>query len=120
MDGRQYSDSVCLIAFCRSVIHVEDYWLISLNYLYTGEKIWVTVAPEHLHLLEQKLRAINGSIYLYSCEQFLRHSATYIPRKTLDDWGVSYELVPQNSHVVVITFPRAYYEGFSAGSTSSM
>ncbi|KAJ9634554.1 hypothetical protein H2199_008837 [Coniosporium tulheliwenetii] len=98
-------------------MHIEDYWLLSVNYLYTGEKIWTTVSSENGHFLEQKLKATNGSLYPSDCAQFLRHSATYIPHTTLSEWGIPYSLVHQNPHEVVITFPRAYHEGFSAGCT---
>ncbi|EON65747.1 hypothetical protein W97_04986 [Coniosporium apollinis CBS 100218] len=98
-------------------MHIEDYWLLSVNYLYTGEKIWTTVSSENGHLFEQKLKATNGSLYSSDCAQFLRHSATYISHKTLEEWGIPYSLVHQNPHEVIITFPRAYHEGFSAGCT---
>lgn len=97
-------------------MHVEDFWLISINYLYAGEKVWVIVAPKHYHRLEAELKGRPGFEYR-PCEQFLRHSPKYIPLKTLDEWGVSYRIVRQKNYEVIITFPKAYHEGFSTGYT---
>ncbi len=96
-------------------LHLEDHWLLSINYLYVGEKVWVVVAPEHATLLETKLRATNGSYYISNCAQFLRHSATYVLTSTLNDWNISHSIVHQMSHEAVSTFPQAYHKGFRVG-----
>jgi JmjC domain, hydroxylase len=100
-------------------MHTEDYWLISVNFLYPGKsgKVWVVVAPEHVGYLEQKLKATNASYYTANCSQFLRHFSTYIPLTVLEEWNIKYSLVYQKPNEVIVTFRQAYHQGFSTGYT---
>lgn len=95
-------------------MHVEDCWLSSVNYLYTGEKIWFIVEPQSLKTLEDKLRIESRKA---SCSQFLRHDASYSPKSCLEEWGVSYRVLSQKPGEIVYTFGRAYHQGFSTGPT---
>ena len=97
-------------------IHCEDHRLHSINYLYTGQpKVWIIIAPAHARRLEGKLRATNRSYYQASCEQFVRHSATYLLRSTLDAWGISFKVICQLPNEAVVTLPQSYHQGFNAG-----
>ncbi|KAK0664420.1 Lysine-specific demethylase 4D [Lasiodiplodia hormozganensis] len=95
-------------------MHVEDCHLASINYLYTGEKVWIIVEPQSGSRLEEKLAATGIE---KGCSQFLRHSARYVPRPLLDEWGISYKVVRQLSGEIIVTFPGAYHQGFSTGFT---
>jgi len=97
-------------------IHREDHRLHSINYLYTGQpKVWVVIPPKHAQHLEDKLRATNGPYYQTSCEQFIRHSATYLLRSTLDAWDISFKVIRQLPNEAVVTLPQSYHQGFNAG-----
>lgn len=53
--------------------HREDYDLHSINFLYTGRKIWIVIPPSHCHVLEEKFKAM--PVYRpYPCSQFMRHN----------------------------------------------
>jgi len=97
--------------------HMEDYFAISVSYLYVGEKIWCAIAPNDASRLETMLRATNPSGYESNCSQFLRHAATITPRAVLDSWKISYKIVCQRQYEVVVTLPQVYHQGFSAGFT---
>ncbi|KAJ9634522.1 hypothetical protein H2199_008979 [Coniosporium tulheliwenetii] len=93
----------------------EDFGLFSLNHLYAGEKIWTIIAPAHMEKLDEKLKSTSPGIS--GCAQFLRHAATYIPCPLLDEWGIQFRIIRQMPREVIITFPRAYHQGFSVGAT---
>lgn len=95
-------------------LHVEDCHLASINYLYTGEKVWFIVEPQSGRRLEEKLVATGVE---KRCSQFLRHSARYVPRSLLDAWGISYKVIRQLPNEIIITLPGAYHQGFSTGFT---
>jgi len=97
--------------------HMEDYFAISVSYLYIGEKIWCAIAPNDTSRLETMLKATNPSGYESNCSQFLRHAATITPRAVLDSWEISYKIVCQRQYEVVVTLPQVYHQGFSAGFT---
>ncbi|KAL9615859.1 MAG: hypothetical protein Q9160_009202, partial [Pyrenula sp. 1 TL-2023] len=97
--------------------HWEDLYLISVSYLYGGEKIWTVTYSKDAPLLEKRLRATNPSSYPAMCSQFVRHAPTVIPRSVLEAWGIAYTIVHQYPGEAVITFPRTYHEGFSVGLT---
>ena len=98
-------------------VHREDWDLLSVNYLHKGIKYWIVVSSEFTDLLERKVRESESSIKLTGCAQFLRHYPTYILGPTLDKWGISYKVICQMAGEVIITFPRVYHQGFSAGYT---
>lgn len=95
-------------------MHVEDCHLASINYLYTGEKVWFIVEPQSGRRLEERLVATGIG---KRCSQFLRHSARYVPRSLLDAWGISYKVIRQLPNEIIVTFPGAYHQGFSTGFT---
>lgn len=98
-------------------MHREDGDLYSINYLYEGDKYWVAIPQSHAELFERKSRETNGGYYRTECAQFLRHSATYFPTSALDEWNVPYKVAHQVAREVIITYPRVYHQGFSAGYT---
>ena len=98
-------------------MHREDGDLLSINYLYEGDKYWIVIPGNQANSLEGKSIQTNKSRYMSHCAQFLRHSATYYPTSILDDWGISYKIIHQKGGEVVVTFPQVYHQGFSAGYT---
>jgi hypothetical protein len=96
-------------------MHEEDWHLMSLNLAYYGRKIWTVVAPRQAdHLQSQYSLEVEA---LKPCSQNIRHCATYIPREKLKSWGLEIRVFPQDPGDVVVTFPRAYHQGFSTGVT---
>ena len=94
--------------------HKEDGDTMSLNILYMGVKVWITIPPQHERLLEDHFTS--GK---YKCAQFIRHKSTFIPRSTLSGWGVSYRVTRQSANEIIVVYPHVYHQGFSAGSTSA-
>ncbi len=97
-------------------MHREDGDLHSINYLYEGAKYWIVVPETHATMLEEEVRQRSGHS-LHDCAQFLRHTATYFPVSILEEWQIPYKVVHQKAGEVMITFPRVYHQGFSAGYT---
>ena len=58
-------------------MHSENGNLLSINYLYEGDKVWITVLRIYIKFLEEKFKKTNFFYYQSDCAQFLRHSATY-------------------------------------------
>ena len=97
-------------------MHQEDWDLYSINYLYKGSKVWIVIPPYAADFLEQKFRE-NSKERLSNCAQFIRHNASYVPLEVLDRWKVPYKITRQNAGEAMLTFPRAYHQGFSTGGT---
>jgi len=66
-------------------MHCKDRNLHFINYLYEGDKYWVTVSRSQAELLKQKFKEMNGSYYLLNCAQFLQQSATYFLTSILNE-----------------------------------
>jgi len=98
-------------------IHREDWDLCSINYLYEGTKPWIVVSTDYADLLEQKIRKSDPTFKFSDCSQILRHYPTYIPTAILDKWEVPYKTICQMAGEIILTFPRVYHQGFSAGPT---
>ena len=64
-------------------MHREDSDLLSINYLYKGDKHWVVISEDQARLLEEKSMHTDKCYYLSRCAQFLRHSATYYSTSVL-------------------------------------
>ena len=98
-------------------MHREIGDLLSINYLWEGDKYWVTVPSSHAITLEQKSKETNKAFYTADCTQTLQHSATWYPVSILEEWKIPYTIIHQRAGEVVITFPQVYHQGFSAGYT---
>ncbi len=98
-------------------MHCKDRNLHFINYLYEGDKYWVTVSRSQAELLKQKFKEMNGSYYLLNCAQFLQQSATYFLTSILNEWNIFYKVVHQKAKEVIITYSQVYHQGFSAGYT---
>lgn len=98
-------------------MHREDWDLFSINHLYEGTKTWIIVSGDFSDLLEQKVRESDPTFGFSNCDQVLRHYSTYIPSLILDEWKIPYKVICQMSGEIVLTFPRAYHQGCSAGPT---
>ena len=98
-------------------MHIEDCETFSINYLYKGSKIWVIVPPSSAALLEKKFRENSAAAQLNKCSQFIREHASYLTLEVLDRWGISYKIIQQNAGEAMLTFPRAYHQGFSVADS---
>ena len=98
-------------------MHREIGDLLSINYLWEGDKYWIAVPSSHAAFLEQKSKETNKAFYTADCTQTLQHSATWYPVSTLEEWEIPYTVIHQRAGEVVITFPQVYHQGFSAGYT---
>ena len=91
-------------------LHQEDGHADSLNCLYSGEKLWTTVAKSHSRLIEEDVK--RGT-----CAQKVRHAARYYTRSKLDSLGASYTSFIQRPREVVFVYGRIYHQGGTIGST---
>jgi jumonji domain-containing protein 2 len=92
-------------------IHAEDYRLASLNHLYKGRKIWITIPSTAVDVAEEALGRKK------KCSQFMRHRAEFFFPDKLDRMGVPYRIVDQMPGETIVILPDAYHEGFSTGYT---
>ncbi|KAH6900024.1 JmjC domain, hydroxylase-domain-containing protein [Thelonectria olida] len=92
-------------------IHAEDFRLVSLNHLYKGRKIWITVPSTAVDIAEEALGRKRG------CSQFMRHRAEFFFPQKLDKLGIPYRIVDQRPGETIVILPDAYHEGFSTGYT---
>lgn len=99
-------------------LHIEDYRLISLNYLYEGEKEWIIVPPGSRRKLEDKLHQTDTSI-IWDCVQCIRHAGVFVPTTLLEDWDIPYSIVRQTPGDIIATMPDAYHEGWCIGKTTA-
>ena len=83
--------------------------LLLINYLWEGDKYWITVLLSHAAFLKQKLKEINKAFYIADYTQTLQHSATWYPVSILEEWEIPYTVIHQRAEEVVITFPQVYY-----------
>lgn len=102
-------------------IHVEDYYLYSVNYLHKGaRKYWQVICPSDRPRLEEILRRFYPLRFgehwtCPRCGQFVRHLSVYIPETTLQEWGIGITFVVQSPGDLVITFPGAPHQGWNGG-----
>jgi hypothetical protein len=104
------------------LMHIEDHRLFSLNYHHRGaSKFWVIVAPSSAALVESCLATYIPEMWgpkqqVPCCSQFVRHMSVWVALETLNEWGISYEVVEQRPGDLIITVPGAYHQGFNAGA----
>ncbi|GAB1311938.1 hypothetical protein MFIFM68171_02148 [Madurella fahalii] len=96
--------------------HHEDYGLHSINHLHVGRKLWRVVPPSAADALVKKLKETDDTI-IWDCDQCVRHAGIFVPSLTLSRWGIPFTIVDQEASELVVTMPRAYHSGFSAGYT---
>ncbi|KAH8797838.1 JmjC domain, hydroxylase-domain-containing protein [Xylogone sp. PMI_703] len=98
-------------------MHKEDTDTVALNVLLAGKpKIWTTIAPHHAMKLERVVgNAFNIKMQHRICDNWIRELGLYIPQKTLDKHKIHYCLFAQAPNQVVITFAKAYHQGFNSG-----
>lgn len=104
----------------------------SLNYLHRGApKRWIIIEPDAHQRLEELLypqveftagRLVKNLRSGYKppthpprCDQFLYHQPLYVPKETLAIHSIPYTEIVQYEGEMVVTFPFAYYQGFSSG-----
>ena len=96
-------------------LHNEDFNLHSVSHLHRGRKIWIMIPPASAEALEAKMRETDPTIG--HCGQCIRHRSLFVPTTLLDEWDIPYTVVDQRAPEVVVTMPRTYHSGFSAGYT---
>ncbi|MCJ1466551.1 hypothetical protein MMC07_005171 [Pseudocyphellaria aurata] len=111
----------------------------SLNYLHRGApKRWVIIEPDAHPKLEELLypqvefaagRLVKKFPWQSGlsepqpqppthpplCDRFLSHQPFYVPKETLAMHSIPYTEIVQYEGDMIITFPFAYYQGFSSG-----
>src|SRR6267154_303279 len=73
--------------------------------------------PEHMKKFEEcvmKDFKLTHSNRL--CGNWMRHMNVYIPTAVLDKYGIHYCIFAQHAGQVVITFTKAYHQGFNTGT----
>ena len=113
-------------------LEMTNHAAYSLNYLHRGApKRWLIIEPPAHEKLEELLHAevestagrlakkvpegFKPPTHPPRCDQFLGHQPLYVPKESLDVHGIGYTEIVQNEGEMVITFPFAYYQGFSEG-----
>ena len=89
--------------------HRDDFDLHSINLLYTGRKIWTIISQE-------KFKNTAGYCS-FPCSQVLRHNHVSFTQEQLKELNIPYHVVDQQAGQFVITFPKAYHQGFSPASS---
>lgn len=92
-------------------IHAEDFRLVSLNHLYKGRKIWITIPSTAFNIAEEALGRKG------KCSQFMRHRAEFFFPQKLEKMGIPFRIVDQRAGETIVILPDAYHEGFSTGYT---
>ncbi|KAF0700704.1 Aste57867_8758 [Aphanomyces stellatus] len=96
-------------------MHTEDMELYSINFLHTGKpKIWYTVPPQHAARVERICQTMFPDEYM-ACQQFLRHKTSLISPSKMHEFDIPYCKAVQGPGEFIITFPRAYHQGFNTG-----
>lgn len=113
-------------------LEMTNHAAYSLNYLHRGApKRWIIIEPDAHKKLEELLyphveaaedRIVNLPSGFYKppthpprCDRFLAHQPLYVPKDVLYLRSIPYTELVQYEGEMVITFPFAYYQGFSAG-----
>ena len=96
-------------------LHSEDMDLYSINYLHYGApKFWYAVPTASSKTLENLAQSIFPEKNL-ECNEFLRHKTCLISTNRLKEFNIPYCRALQEAGEFMITFPRAYHEGFNTG-----
>ncbi|ETV70926.1 hypothetical protein, variant [Aphanomyces astaci] len=96
-------------------LHTEDMELYSINYLHTGSpKVWYTVPPAHASRVERVCQTMFPHEHM-ACHEFLRHKTSLVAPWKFQEFGLPYSKALQGPGEFIITFPRAYHQGFNTG-----
>ncbi|OAL28655.1 hypothetical protein AYO20_09379 [Fonsecaea nubica] len=88
--------------------HREDGYLLSLNALYEGLKLWYIVARMSSHLIEDAVKN-------RKCTQKVRHASLWFSTSQLKAMGVSFVTLVQRPNEVVVVFGDIYHHGGTLG-----
>ncbi|KIW76985.1 hypothetical protein Z517_09429 [Fonsecaea pedrosoi CBS 271.37] len=88
--------------------HREDGYLLSLNALYEGLKLWYIVARMHSHLIEEAVKK-------RKCMQKVRHASLWFSTSQLKAMGVSFVTMVQRPNEVVVVSGDIYHHGGTLG-----
>ncbi|KAL9122950.1 MAG: hypothetical protein Q9187_000491 [Circinaria calcarea] len=113
------------------VMHTKELAAYSVNYLHKGApKVWTVIKPRDHKQLEEAIHYLTVDklsltpdcklpLLPPQCDQFLRHEALYLPKKTLTACRVLHAEVVQYQNEMIITFPFAYCQGYNTGPNIS-
>ena len=113
------TDSYCYLGGYNTTfpIHCEDQDLSAVNYLHWGrDKVWYIVPPgqDADRLDEVVLKSLTDSGHVKKpCENIMRHKEFLITPDYLRNNKINFHVIFQKAGEFVVTFPRAYHEGFN-------
>lgn len=94
--------------------HVEDYYLLAINYLHSGaDKFWYIIPNSEREKFEKLANELGSSVS--SCNNIVRHKAMMIPPSVLRKHGIKFSRVVQRKREYIITFPGVLHAGFNCG-----
>ncbi|KAF9607863.1 hypothetical protein IFM89_003567 [Coptis chinensis] len=103
---------MCFSSFCWNV---EDHYLYSLNYMHWGApKVWYGVQGEDAQKLEAAMKHHLPALFREQPD-LLDKLVTQLSPSILSSESIPVYRCVQNPKEFVLTFPRAYYSGFSCG-----
>lgn len=101
-------------AFTVFAYHVEDYYLLAINYLHSGaNKFWYIIPNSEREKFEELANELGSSIS--SCNNIVRHKAMMIPPSVLKKHNIKFSRVVQHEREYIITFPGVLHAGFNCG-----
>lgn len=112
------TDSYCYIGNHGTCfpLHTEDMDLGAVNYLHWGmPKIWYIVVGDDAKLMEKKIVEALSAQIENQCDNIFRHKDYIVTREFLSANNINYTVLHQNAGEFIVTFPRAYHQGFNLG-----
>jgi hypothetical protein len=98
-------------------IHIDEYDLISLNYLHYGApKIWYIIHPSSYSKFEELVNKLKlFSDISSSCLSPLQHKTLLIKPSFLNLYSIEYYQIEQKLNELIIIFPGIYHFYFDTG-----
>jgi hypothetical protein len=98
-------------------IHIDDYDLISFNYLHSGApKIWYIISPSSYSKFEELVNQLKlFSDNSLSCLSPLQHQTLLIKPSFLHLHAIEYYKIEQKAQELVVIFPGIYHFYFDTG-----
>jgi hypothetical protein len=98
-------------------IHIDDYDLITLNYLHHGApKIWYIIHPSSYSKFEELVNQLKlFSDISFSCLSPLQHKTLLIKPSFLRLHSIEYYQIEQKLNELVVIFPGIYHYYFDTG-----
>lgn len=98
-------------------VHIDDYDLISLNYLHHGApKIWYIIHPSSYSKFEELVNQLKlFSEISSSCLSPLQHKTLLINPTFLHLHAIEYYRIEQKINEIVVIFPGTYHFSFDTG-----